>query len=698
MIDEYKNSLPFLIPQNVNSSSLDYLKFFPKNLFQLENPEYYLINEINDIKPKPYRIAFFKRTDINELIKFIKNTQNLKIILLENKKDKFLKSKLETQNNFLTKIVNIDKLDFGTEINLLLNKLVIEKNEIFKALKIKNNVHESLNINIEISKLKDYDYFTPTKNNYLTYNNLIGNFSYKYDLDEKIIEEDSSKALKESKSFNRLNLYLKQIESFDFLTKTYTKVSYPLEYSFDFKPIIFCLPFNNPDILDFFPRNNNKDLKKGISAIQAEQSTNYINIFETNSNKDSSEELILANAGAKFIKEKLHFLDSIGFLTSSFSFSPYVRLPLLGKSIYRELSFIAPQHFHKFITLKSQNKISNTIFKIGDKISTKIFSEQFKKKLNKRNSQIIGISDLPLEWIRINKIPLSFTHDITRLPETTHNNLIQSFALNSTFDFEVKEDIIKRTLVIIGTEDVEFTNWRKIIDKSSKEKGYTVKTCLTVKDFIKVVLDFKPDFLIIDSHADFNSEKKQTFIKIGNEQLTHNDIIENLIIVPLIFLSACGTSPTYGTFNPIANAFLQMGAKSVTSTYLPIDINSSTMVYLTILNNLDSVAKKGSFNNWLEYICYNVRSSLLHRTFIPLLEENLEYKKIYYDLIQKIMFFKERTSVFNEVQKVQQRMPKKIFNQNKSKIYEFLYYTNTGRGDLVIFEKYKKMFEINNYS
>lgn len=699
LIDEYeKNQLPFLFPQNINSSSLDCLKFFPKNLFQLENPEFYLINEINDIESKPYRISFFKRTDTTELLKFIKSTKNLKILLLEDEKDKILKSELVRQNDFLTKILNIDNSEFGNEINSLLDRLILEKNEIFGALKIKNEVSEYLSINLETSKLKTFDYFIPTKNNYLIYNNLIGNFSYKYDTEEDIVENEIKKAIKESSSFNRLNLYLKQIKSFDFLTKTYGRASFPLPYTFDVKPIIFCLPFNNPDILDFFPKNKDKDFKKRIATIQVEQTTNYINVFETNSDENITSEHITVNAGAQFIKQKFHFLDSIGFLISSFSFSPYVRLPLLGKSIYRELSFLAPQHFHKFLTLKSQNKISDTIFKIGDKISSKIFSEKFKNNLRKRNSQIIGISDLPLEWIRINKIPLSFSHDITRLPETTHNNLIQSYAFNSVLDFEVKQDIIKRTLVIVGTEDIEFKKWRNLIDESSKEKGFTIKTCLTVKDFIKTVLEFKPDFLIIDSHADFNSTNKQTFIKIGNEELTHDDIINNLIMVPLVYLSACGTSPTYGTFNPIANAFLQMGAKSVTSTYLPIDIDSSTMIYLTILNNLDSVANKGSFNNWLEYICYNVRSSLLHRTFIPLLDENPEYEKIYHDLIQKILYFKERPNIFNEIQKIQQEIPRKIFNQNKSKIYEFLYYTNIGRGDLVLFEKYKEIFKKINYS
>lgn len=697
LIDEYENKLPFLYPGNINSASLDIIKFLPKNLFQLENPEYYLVNKINDTKATPYKIAFFKRSDIKEMLNFIDETRNLKVIFLEEDKDKKLESSFEEKNELLIKIVNVSKENIGNSVNALLEILTLEKNEIFGALNIENNKDSYLSIGLEISKLKHFDYFTPAKNNYLNYNNFIGNFSYQFEENDDSISKESKKAIKEKKSFNRLNLFIKQIESFNFLTKKFSGAIYPLKYSFELKPITLSLPFNNPDIFDFFPNKNNNELKKRISTIQVEQTTNFINEFAIKENENYTEEFISANAGAQFIKERLGFLDSVGFLTSSFSLSPYVRFPLLGKSIYRELSFIAPKNFHKFITLKSQNKISDTIFKIGDKISNRILSEEFKRNLSKRNSQIIGISDLPIEWININKIPLSFTHDITRLPETTYDNLIQSFVFNSVIDFEVKKDIIRRTLVIIGTEDVEFVKWRKILDRSSEEQGFLLKTCLTVKDFIHTVTEIRPDFLIIDSHAGFDEVKKQTFISLGIERLTHDDIIDNIITVPLIFLSACGTSPTYGTFNPIANAFLQMGAKSVTSTYLPIDIDSSTMVYLTILNNLNSVAEKGSFNNWLEYISYNVRSSLLHRIFAPLLDDGPEYEKKYHELIQKILFFKHRPMIFNEIQKIQKQIPGKIFNQNKSKAYEFLYYTNIGRGDLILFEKYREEFEKLNY-
>lgn len=698
LMDEYQDELPFMFPVNINETALDYLKFFPKNLFQFETPEHYLKYEINNIESNPYNVIFYKRSDQEEILSFLKKNHQLIIILTELPKDLKLLNNIRSIDSTLIYTINVDEESKGKEINNLLSQLINNKNTLFKNLKISNDSSENINVKIEDSLLQEYEYFLPTKNNHLVLNNIIGNFSYQDYNDKEIMAKESEKALKQKDTFNRLNLYLKQVKSLDNLTEKYKLTEPFLSYFPELKPIIISLPFNNPDIIDFLPVKN-KDVKKIIDSIQIEQTSNYIN--ETSLSNDKKIDILFITRfkdGAEFLKQKLRFLDSIAFLISSFNFSPYVRLPILGKSLNRELSFISPKNFHKFLTMKSQFKVSDTIFKIGRNISEKTISKEFEKYIANRNSQIIAISDLPFEWININKVPISFTHDITRIPETTQNNLIHSFVFNSYLDFVITKDIIKKTLVIVGTDDIEFTKWHSILSDSSTKMGFVFEKCLSKKSFIEAIKKFNPEFLIIDSHGGFDEVKKETFIKIGTEKLTHKLIVENSIIVPLVFISACGTAPVYGTFNPIANAFLQMGSRSVTSTFLPIDIDSSTMIYLTILNNLDSTSKKGSFNNWLEYICFNIRSSFLHRTFISFIEENPEYEKKYYELIDNVLYFKKRSSVFDETIKIQNLIPRKIYKNNKSKYFEFLYYTNIGRGDLVLFEKNKEQFRKKNYS
>lgn len=700
LIDEYNFELPFVPPKNVNINSIDYLKFLPKNLYQLYDPKFYILSEVNDLYFNPYTVAFFKRSDKVKIVEHVKKTKQLTVILFEENKlsDRTLKEVIIALKKQFVYFLSIDPKEGndGKLIDDLLTELINNK-KIYNHFKIINeNPRNFLSVDYEINELKSYNYFLPTKTNFLTYNNYIGNFGYPYDIDESKIEKSSKQAMLNAHSFERLNLYIPQLKAFDNLFSKF-KISQNLEQQKNqINPIFFCLPFQNPDIKDFFPDQSSPIAKKVVSALQIEQSTNYVNEIIS---KEGDE--LLYTAGAQMLKVRLNFLDSTCFLLASFNLAPYVRLPVLGKTIYRELSFIGPNHFNKFITLKSQFKLSETLGKIGAKISKSIFSKDFLDYIKHRNSQIISLTDLPFEWTEIDKVPLSFTHDITRIPETSFNNHLVSFALNSTLDFEISEDIILKTLVIFGTDDEEFLKWHKIIFELAKKNRFIVEVCLTNDDFISAIQKHKPDFLIIDTHGGFNEKTKETYLMMGGDNLTNQIIIENQLNIPLVFLSACGTAPTYGTFNPIANAFLQLGSRSVTSTYLPVEIDNATMVYLGILNNLNKVAHEGNFKNWLEYICYTVRSSFLHRIYAPLLVESNSDKNIeseYFKNAQDILVFEKRKYVFINTTKFLNSLPMKKQNILKPKAYEFLYYTNIGRGDLVIFKKHIDNFEKINYS
>jgi hypothetical protein len=102
---------------------------------------------------------------------------------------------------------------------------------------------------------------------------------------------------------------------------------------------------------------------------------------------------------------------------------------------------------------------------------------------------------------------------------------------------------------------------------------------------------------------------------LGNEILTADTIVKHVIHAPLVFLSACNTAPTYGTINSIANAFFETGSLTVTTTYLPINVNSGSVLYLRLLNNLQMVARDGIHQNWLAFLSHLIRTSIISDTF-----------------------------------------------------------------------------------
>ncbi len=699
LIDEYEFHLPFVPPSNVSFLSLDYLKFLPKNLYQIYDPLFYGVSEVNFLNYNPYTIFFYKRSDRELLLNLLKETQQLAVVLLEESRpeDQDLKHLIASLNLKFVYFLNLEHNEStdGSSIFNLLSQLTQDE-AIFSHFDI---IHENprmfLSTPIEENELKKHTNFLPTKTNYLTYNNYVGNFGLPDLASEEVLESIRMKAAKEYNSFNRLNLFIEQSKAFD---KLFTRLKIFENFEQQrgqLNPMFFCLPFHNPDIEDFYADKSSPIFKKVMLALSVEQSSNYMITASA-----SDENHVLYGAGGQLLQERLRFLDSTCFLMASFNFMPYIRLPIKGKSLYRELSFIAPKHFSRFTTLKAQLKISDTLQKIGTSISESVFSNEFRSYLAGRNSQLISVTDLPFEWLRIDNVPLSFTHDITRMPESSFDNQLLSFAIHSMSDFRVSEDTISKTLVVLGADDEEFVKWHTILFEMAETHNFKIEICESNDQFLQALKKHNPDFLIIDTHGAVNDKTKETFLQMGSDDLTYEFITTNNINIPLVFLSACGTAPTYGTFNPIANAFLQCGSRSVTSTYLPVEVDNATMAYIGILSNLGKVAQEGRFKNWLEYLSYSMRSTFLHRIYAPLLIEKAdkEIEKQYFKLSQDLLVFSRRKHVFRDAEKFLKSLPAKKSNVLKPKAYEFLYYTNIGRGDLVLFKKYIENFEKANFS
>ena len=91
----------------------------------------------------------------------------------------------------------------------------------------------------------------------------------------------------------------------------------------------------------------------------------------------------------------------------------------MGKKINSELSFVGIKHIERLATSPSKNKnIRKVMEKIGKKMTDEILSPKAVEMLQEYSSQIVAMTDLPIEWMMIDGVPLGFTHEVCRLPET----------------------------------------------------------------------------------------------------------------------------------------------------------------------------------------------------------------------------------------------------------------------------------------
>lgn len=689
---------PILPPNAFKNSVIDFIKSSPLDILQIIDSLNYLETYYRNLWSYGYDFHIFNIADYNSLKEFINTSKQVQLFFLNGGSKKHLALYEELKSNksvvrffhfYNLKENEIKEYAVSTPIDFI-QTIIQRQFDILEFLKIQN-ITISPSVDLNYKDTNEFYYFTPTRINYFLLNKIIGNFgnSNLSQSDEEIItrnSEESKKAQLNKKSFERQKLFLEQIKKIDFfLSISYAKgILKPISNNEPYlSPLILVLPFHNPDLKDIYENN------ELTSLLQVEQTENYINEVQ------SIEQPELVFGGMGIQRERIVYLDDVSFLHSSFTFSPVIRLPIKGKSIYRELSFLSTRAFPNLSLVKNRRKLKKTIYNFGKILVQKTIAPELERVIKKRDGQIVAISDLPIEWLLIDGIPLSFTHDICRLPETSLHGLMSFYTYNQTIEYSVPTDIIKKTLVILGSHDESFKKWHSNVYELSKEYGFFVVECNNLNDVKQAVQSIKPELLIFDCHGGYNEVERSTYLNIGNEKLDGHYVVKNKIFAPMIFLSACGTAPTYGTMNPIANAFFEVGAISVTSTYLPINIDTGAVLYIRVLNNLIYAANHTIHRNWLNFICHVIRTSSINDAYILALNKKPDKKSD--DFVLSNVYALTESMIFSKRRDLYNSLDKKISTlTNTERLYysevipEYLLYSNLGRGDLILFDKWKE--------
>ena len=463
------------------------------------------------------------------------------------------------------------------------------------------------------------------------------------------------------------------------------KISYPV--------LILTFPFLDPDLNSSLTnRVTSKEEKLYVKLFSLEQTLDYLNLFEASNKSDAD---LAGTALSHLAAPKLELLDCIAYLHSSFTFSPVIRLPLIGKSIYKELSFFNPKT-NFFSTAKNKRNKLVLIQRFGEKLGQLTLSAETIDYLIETDRQIFAISDLPIEWLTLKDVPLSFTHDICRIHESNYTGNVNNYSANNRFEYTITGEIIKKTLIILSADenesvDHEFKLAYNLVKIKYETLGFEYRYCKSVKEVSKAVNDVQPYLLIFDCHGNIDQAKGTTYLVINGERLHGEDIIAHRITAPIVYLSCCNTNPNYGYINKIQDAFFEAGAITVTGTFLPISIKRGTNYYLRLLELLRMNISKTMHKNWLEFICYTIRSSIMHDAFSKAIERlgrmiNDEETMSLSKLIHDILIFSKRREIFQQLITHGIRLSEDLVVTIDDTDSEFLMYNHYGRPDLILFE------------
>ena len=531
--------------------------------------------------------------------------------------------------------------------------------------------------------------FTPTTINSQIINSALGNFDSSVHVEE--VKKSSHNLVSDGKIQYRQDLITNQLSIIRKLENLVAQRSESVYKEEEFRaPLVISLPYTSiemrtlPNLEEKFPQF--AKLKKDSEKILGSHyDLNYLFPPQKFDLLDIKLTKFLID---NIFRPRASFHDFVGMLHSSIKFSPYIRLPLLSKNINSELAFVGIKNLNKLATAKSKNKsIRKAMEIIGKKISKEAFSPTTQDFIKEDAAQIVAITDLPIEWTMIDNIPLGFSHDVCRLPETPITSTLSQYVEQYYFRYSIPQNILQKTLVIFGNDDETFVQAQKPVMELSSKLGFKTKSCLSKESFFQTIIEEDPDLLIIDTHGDVDINTHESFLFVGDEKITGDDVVRSGIKPRLVFLSACNTFSTYNTVATIANAFFAVGSLAVTTSYMPLMIIPATNLYCRLLFNLDYAATHDVHKNWLSFISHLLRTSYIHSP--------IEYTSKYEELKKTennntLIMLSAESMLFNKRRQIYKNLNDNAFTKKVNVNYQYiiphyLMYSTLGRADMIQF-------------
>lgn len=580
----------------------------------------------------------------------------------------------------------------------LMSKVITSQEEFWALLfdyaqPLMGTVEEPLCVPLCGGNVK-FPYFKPANITFFTLASALGNWGLETMInaqkEKKQIEEKTQEALADMQSWARQEKNVDILGQLYGLCQNAYKTAPTKELGFsdqNYPPMIIAAPYTTKDVRDLFKliAHEEKNMKAVDKIIELEQTPNYCYDVKADGFDLKFETM---NTFIKlFHANRLDFIDIVANLHCSFRFSPYLRLPIVCKSVNTELSIVGAKRNKQLAYSKDRQAYDKAIHNVGELLSKKLLAPKTVKMLEQMPAQIVAMTDLPIEWMEVDGVPLGFSHDVCRIPETPASGMLTHYGVSRFYShYKIPEDILTKTLVVYGCREEGFKVWQNKADAAAQTLGAKTEICESLKDFEDAIKKYKPELLIIDTHGGTDMTNHQSYIYMGEEKVYPKDIAERRICAQMIFISACNTAPCYNDVNTVANAFLEVGASAVTSSYLPLDVDESSVLYIRIMNQLNIAAKQIIHRNWLAFVSHILRTSYL---MTPLVEFAREGKKIDPMLTGELntisMMFENRAKMYRKLRNGEEVVEGLKYDYTKA-VPHYLMYTTIGRADLIEFE------------
>lgn len=374
---------------------------------------------------------------------------------------------------------------------------------------------------------------------------------------------------------------------------------------------------------------------------------------------------------------------------------PSIRLPNavnLHASLLREIEALSDD-----MKEESQKLLQEKFSELNSNLKSEIGS-QFIDFITEKSNACKICSDAPIEWVFFENIPLMFSHEISKIPMTPGNMLLQLCGLGVKTTIQAAQ--LNDVLVIRSfNKDDDLKNLlEKAMQVFLKQHPLNVeiKDVTTIDEVVQALNEFKGNILIFDCHGKHDGQSGAGYLSIGNEDLNTWELVHKARIPPIVMLSACSTSAVAGSHASVANGLLRSGALSVIGTYLPVNGVKSSVFFARILFRISLFLKAiksmgGETITWRTLISTFMRMSYITDVLMFFRGKALITQDQYLSIHLKSNFIINsfrpdwHACIFDLIAKEASKNPSDLMEmiKNECPLVETMFYNQIGRPDLI---------------
>lgn len=379
----------------------------------------------------------------------------------------------------------------------------------------------------------------------------------------------------------------------------------------------------------------------------AVQSTTYFDIIN-----DDNQHLVDSPA-FKFIQAQraadgLSFTAGLTILATA-SLAPVLRLEPKLNQVRGDLKLLA-----NCVRARARHhfdwKLSRMSYKLGEKMRS-LVDINFLTRIDKpeQDRLIEGlklVTDLPLELMHSEGLPLSMRFDVSRLTVLPGNLYLIGCIMPPVI---LPLSAFSEILVIRSFQPEDPLRKMLELSISAVLEGTSMPSTSRVnprfidvhdEDGLITALDgYKGALMIFDGHGSYDSKTGEGAIVIGGKNVDAWQLRTKCNFPPIVVFSACDTQPMDGSHSSVATAAFTLGAHTVLGTTLPIDGPYAGLfigrLLLRITEFLPLAVKHRKLLTWREVISGMLRMSHVTEVLHALKKNaGLAYHGIDFDAVQ----------------------------------------------------------------